>query len=127
MPSPGDSIALVVERPAVGGPMIARAGGGIVLVSGAIPGERVRARIDGVTRGAAFATTTAVDEPSPDRRQPFDDPLCGGCVYSHIAYDRQLRIKGEVIADAFARLGRIRLPLEVKVAPSKEDGYRMRA
>ena len=36
-------------------------------------------------------------------------------------------IKAQVIADAFARIGRIALPAPVTVAPSPEDGYRMRA
>lgn len=57
MPAQGDVLSLVVERPAVGGPMIARADGQIVLVTGAIPGERVQARIDRVARSVAFATT----------------------------------------------------------------------
>ena len=39
--------------------------------------------------------------------QPFVDPACGGCLYAHIAYARQLDIKAQVIADALARIGRI--------------------
>jgi 23S rRNA (uracil1939-C5)-methyltransferase len=55
------------------------------------------------------------------------DPLCGGCLYAHIDYSRQLDIKGQVIADAFGRIGRLTLPSAVRVAPSPEEGYRMRA
>ena len=55
-------------------------------------------------------------EPSPDRRVPSGDPLCGGCLYSHIAYPRQLEIKSQVIADAFTRIGRLELPAPVTVA-----------
>src|SRR5262249_19364845 len=57
----------------------------------------------------------------------FADPSCGGCTYSHIAYPRQLEIKGQVIADAFARIGRLTLPAVVTVKASPERGYRMRA
>ncbi len=121
------SLTLAVERPAVGGPMIARDGGRVVLVSGAIPGERVTARVDRVAKQVVFATATEVIEASPDRRPAFADPLCGGCIYSHIAYARQLQIKSEVIADAFARIGRLTLPAAVPVAASPEEGYRMRA
>ncbi len=127
MPAQGDVLSLVVERPAVGGPMIARADGQIVLVTGAIPGERVQARIDRVARSVAFATTIDVRESSPDRRDALPDPSCGGCAYSHIAYARQLEIKGQVIADAFARIGRVEWPSAIPVAASREDGYRMRA
>ncbi len=127
MLKPGDILPLIVEKPAAGGAMIARHDGRVVLVSGAIPGERVQARVVRVQKGVAHAGTVAIDEPSPDRREPSGDPLCGGCLYSHIAYPRQLAIKSQVIADAFTRIGRIELPAPVIVAGSPEDGYRMRA
>ena len=37
----GQTLSLTIEKPAAGGRMIARADGRIILVSGAIPGERV--------------------------------------------------------------------------------------
>ena len=123
----GQTIPLTIEKPAAGGRMIARVEGQVVLVADAIPGERVQARIERVAKGVAYARTLAVEEPSGDRRPPFADPLCGGCLYSHIAYPRQLEIKRDVITDAFKRIGRLTLPAAVAVAPSPEDGYRMRA
>src|SRR6516164_957007 len=107
--------------------MIARVDGQVVLVSGAIPGERVLARVERVSRRVAYAETVAVEEPSPDRRAVDGDPLCGGALYSHIAYERQLAIKSAVIADALARIGRISAPAPLAVMPSPELGYRMRA
>lgn len=123
----GDAVDLVVEKPAAGGEMLARLDGQVVLVSGAIPGERVQARIERVARHVAHARVAAVLEASPDRRDPSRDPLCGGCLYSHIAYPRQLTLKSEVIADTFTRIGKLRLPAPVAVAASTEEGYRMRA
>jgi 23S rRNA (uracil1939-C5)-methyltransferase len=127
MIAPGTTLSLAVEKPAVGGRMIARVDGQVVLVAGAIPGERVQARIERVGKGVAYADTVAVEEPSPDRRVPFVDLVCGGSLYAHIAYPRQLEIKGQVIADAFARIARLQLPDHVGVAASPEEGYRMRA
>jgi 23S rRNA (uracil1939-C5)-methyltransferase len=123
----GDTLSLSVEKPAAGGRMIARADGQVVLVSGAIPGEQVLARVERVARGVAYAEVIAVEEPSADRREPAADPLCGGCLYSHIAYSRQLEVKAQVVEDAFARIGRLHLPNPLTVAGSPEDGYRMRA
>jgi len=123
----GQTLTLLVERPAVGGRMIARVDGQVVLVAGALPGERVSARIDRVGKGVAYAETVAVDEPSSDRRDPHTDPLCGGCLYAYITYQRQLEIKSVVIADAFRRIARLSLPARVPVAPSPTTGYRMRA
>ena len=106
--------------------MIARVDGQIVFVSGAIPGERVRVRVERVAKSVGYAETIDIEEPSPDRR-PFSDPFCGGCLYGHVSYPRQLAIKSQVIDDAFRRIGRLPLPSAVTVAPSPEDGYRMRA
>src|SRR4051794_27563194 len=100
--------------------MIARLAGQIVFVSGAIPGERVTARVDRATRNMVHARVVSVESASPDRRAGFADPLCGGSLYSHIAYPRQLAIKSEVIADALRRIGKITLPSPVVVAASTE-------
>ena len=124
---PGQLLTLTIEKPAVGGSMIARHDGQVVLVSGAIPGERVTARIDKVGKGVVYAQTVSVDEASPDRREPFTDSACGGCLYAHIDYLRQLEIKALVIADAFGRIGHVPLKTPVAVAHAQTDGYRMRA
>ena len=124
---PGDVIPLTIEKPAAGGRMIARVDGQVVLVGGAIPGERVRARIERVGKGVAYAEITAIEEPSTDRRVAAGDPLCGGCLYAHMAYPRQLVIKQQVIEDAFGRIARMPLPAPVVVMASPEEGYRMRA
>ena len=123
----GQELSLAIEKPAAGGRMIARHDGQVILVAGAIPGEHVRARVDRVDKRLAFASAVAVVEPSADRRDGVADPMCGGLLYAHIQYERQLALKGDVIADAFARLGRLPLDEPVLVSGSPERGYRMRA
>lgn len=125
--APGQEIELAIEKPAAGGRMIGRHEGQVVLVFGVIPGERVVARIERVEKRMAFASTVRVLEPSADRRETSGDPLCAGCVYSHITYPRQLAIKADVVADAFTRIGRVPLDAPVHVAASPERGYRLRA
>ena len=123
----GDLITLVPDKPAAGGRMLARHEGMVVLLAGAIPGERVRARVERVERSLAFARVVDVVEPHPSRRAVDGDPRCGGSVLAHIAYDEQCRLKGDVIRDALARVGRIPTEGPIAVAPSPETGYRMRA
>lgn len=127
MLSPGQTLPLDIDKPAAGGRMIARANGQVVLVAGAIPGERAIVRIERVAKGVAYGQTMSLEVPSPDRRETAGDPLCGGCLYAEIAYPRQLAIKAQVIADAFGRIGRLPWALPIVVAPSPEAGYRMRA
>jgi len=123
----GTDLLLDVERPAAGGRMIARHEGRVVLVAGAIPGERVRARVERVERSVAYASVVEIIEPSPDRRPVEGDPSCGGCVFAHVAYPRQLDLKRDIVVDAFRRIGKITLDGAPPVAPSPERGYRMRA
>jgi 23S rRNA (uracil1939-C5)-methyltransferase len=127
MLSPGSVIDLSIEKPAAGGRMIGRLQGQVVLVHAAIPGERVRAVVERVGQGVAYAATIDVLEASPDRRTGISDWACGGIVYAHVAYPRQLELKAQIIADALSRIGRIRPGAPVSVAPSPEEGYRMRA
>jgi 23S rRNA (uracil1939-C5)-methyltransferase len=125
--TPRQDVELTIEKAAAGGRMIARHDGQVVLVSGAVPGERVVARIERAERRVAFAAVVDVKDASPDRRAGLADPSCGGCVYSHIAYSRQLTLKADIVRDAFFRLGRIAIDDPIPVAPSPERGYRMRA
>src|SRR5262247_2916465 len=103
----GTLITLDVEKPALGGRRLGRHGGQVVLVWGAIPGERVRARIERVGRGVLYAETEEVLNASPDRREPISDWRCGGNVYTHISYDRQVLLKGEIIRETLGRIGRL--------------------
>jgi len=123
----GQQVELTIEKPAAGGRMIARHLGQVVLVRGAIPGERVRAWIERAEKRLAYAVTREVVDASPDRRAADGDPLCGGALYSHVAYERQLAIKSDVIRDAFARVGRYPIDHPIEVTGSPEEGYRMRA
>lgn len=123
----GSEIDVVPEKPVAGGSMLARHEGRVVLVRGAIPGERVRARIERVARDVAHAAAIEIMEPHADRRQPPIDPGCGGNAFAHIAYKRQLTLKTEIVSDAFARIARVTVPTPLLIAPSPERGYRMRA
>jgi 23S rRNA (uracil1939-C5)-methyltransferase len=123
----GSVLTLDVEKATAGGRMLARHHGQVVLVWGAIPGERVTARVERTTKSVAFASTLDVLAPSPNRRAVSGDSRCGGNVLAHIAYDRQRQLKGEIIHDAFRRIGRVPLDRAPDVMASPERGYRMRA
>jgi 23S rRNA (uracil1939-C5)-methyltransferase len=124
---PGSIITTEIEKPVAGGRMLARHEGQVVLVWGGIPGEQVRVRVERIGRGVVYAEAMEIVVPSPDRRPPTADQRCGGSVYAHIAYDRQVSLKGEVIRDSIGRIGRVPLPAPPPVIPSPERGYRMRA
>jgi 23S rRNA (uracil1939-C5)-methyltransferase len=124
---PGDRLTLRLEKAVAGGRMLARHDGAIVLVAAGIPGETVEAEVEKTQRNTIWATTRRVLEASPDRVEPFCDGACGGSVYAHITYARQLDLKRDVLRDAFARLARIPLDDALLVTPSPPEGYRIRA
>ncbi|MEQ1757851.1 MAG: TRAM domain-containing protein [Vicinamibacterales bacterium] len=124
---PGSILTVEIEKPIAGGRMLARHGGQIVFVAGAIPGERVSARVSRVAKGVLYADAEEILTSSSDRRPGISDLRCGGSVLSHIAPARQLRLKGEVIEDAFRRVAKIPLGSVPVVVGSPEQGYRMRA
>src|SRR5688500_16896397 len=127
MIQPGSTVTFDVEKPAAGGRMLARHGGQVVLVWGAIPGERVTARVERVSKGVVYAETTEVLTASPDRRAVEADWRCGGNVYAHVAYERQRMLKGQIIQDALGRIGHLPLASPPDVIGSPDEGYRMRA
>ncbi|NLI28473.1 MAG: TRAM domain-containing protein, partial [Nitrospiraceae bacterium] len=119
LPSPESCfITLQTERPVYGGTALGRHDGKVCFVEGAIPGERVRARITEEKNDYCRAATVAVLDPSPDRITP-PCPLygtCGGCQQQHIAYHRQISLKQEILTDTLHRIGKLDVTLAEPLA-----------
>jgi len=62
----------------------------------------------------------------PDRRSTTTSTVRWQRLRAHPA-DRQVTLKGEVLADALTRIGRLTVASPIPVTPSPERGYRMRA
>ena len=107
-PNRGDELTLDVDTLAYGGRGVARSNGYVVFVAGALPGDRVRARLTKAKRGYAEARTTEVVRASadrvPDRCEHGGEP-CPGAPWQGLAYERQLAHKHEQVADALQRIG----------------------
>lgn len=78
-----------------------------VFVPGTVSGERVWVKIVKVHKTYAFAILEAVLSPSPFRLEPdcAQSQRCGGCVYRHMAYEEELRMKWQKVRDALHRIG----------------------
>lgn len=94
---------------------------GLMFVPYTLPGELVRAEIEG-TR----ARLVEVLRPSPDRVVPTcrHFMVCGGCAIQHLAYEKYTAWKRETVAGAFAARG---LDLEVADPVAVGHGARRRA
>ena len=105
----GETCELLIERLGSHAEGVARAEGFTVFVPGALPGEKVLARIDTVKKNYAAATLTAVRQASPDRTEPICPvyDVCGGCQLQHLSYEAQLREKQRQVEDAVRHIGKL--------------------
>jgi 23S rRNA (uracil1939-C5)-methyltransferase len=106
-PERGQEIELRIDSLAHGGEGVARYGDGgyVVFVSGAIPGDRVRAVVVKRKRSYAHARTIEILTPSPERIPPR--ATHPGVPWQVLAYEHQLRIKREQVEDALRRIGKL--------------------
>lgn len=83
--------------------------GKTVFVSGALPGERVMAKQTAKSRHFDEAATVEVLSASADRVEPRCPHfgVCGGCVLQHLAEDKQILSKQQVLIDNLQRIGHV--------------------
>ena len=108
---------------------VARHDGKTHFVSGALPGERVTARVLESKKRYAIAEAIDILIPSPERVPPACPhyAACGGCALQHASDAAQHRLKETVWLEQLARIGGVR-PQTVLPAVSGADWhYRARA
>ena len=125
---PGETIEVTVEKAVYRGQGLARHLGQVVFVPRALPGDRLRVRVQSVSSGYVRAAPLELVAPGSFRREmPCGHAAtCGGCSYQAYDYDAQLRLKESVLRDALAR-AHAPWPGELPIHPSPERGWRTRA
>lgn len=101
-----DIIRLTITGMTAEGSGVGRHEGFAVFVEGAAPGDVIDAHVLKVKKTYGFAKIKKIITPSPDRIES-DCPVfarCGGCVYRHISYEAEKRIKQQRVQDAFERI-----------------------
>jgi 23S rRNA (uracil1939-C5)-methyltransferase len=122
----GQELTLDVVKPVLGGDGLARHEGMAVFVSGALPGQRVLARISSVKARHAKAELAEVLEQSPDYVPPVcrHFGVCGGCDWLHMAYDRQLHWKRELVRESLRHIAAADVQVSPTIASPLTHGYR---
>ena len=109
-PRQGAELELEIDSLAQGGRGIARADGYVVFVAGALPGDRVRARITKSKRDYGEGRVVDLLRPSAERVATsclHDGEPCPGALWQGLPYERQLEHKADQVGDALRRLGRL--------------------
>ncbi len=100
--------------------------GPAVFIPGALPGERILARVTGVKKSHLEAELVEILRACPERTEPFC-PLfgrCGGCSLQHLDYRSQLHWKRLWVRKAFREFHDLE-PAEV-LPSRKRQGFRNR-
>ncbi len=127
-PRRGDELDLKVDAIAQGGRGIARLDGYVVFVAGALPGDRVRARVGKSKKGYAEATALEILEPAPERiaeRCLHGGEPCPGAPWQGLPYELQLEHKATQVREAMERIGHFEgLEIEPIVPALEQWRYR---
>lgn len=120
-------VDLSVTGLAYGGKGIARVGEFVVFVSGAVPGDVVRAKVLKNKKRYAEARAESLLTPSPDRRPARCSSFgaCGGCAWQDLAYEAQLRYKSSQVRESLEHLGGLK-DFELRPIVGMDDPWRYR-
>ncbi|MFP4286056.1 MAG: 23S rRNA (uracil(1939)-C(5))-methyltransferase RlmD, partial [Candidatus Izemoplasmataceae bacterium] len=103
-----------------------------VFVDGAIPPEEVVVKISSLHKGYAIGDIVRIKKKAFYRTRPFCKhyDVCGGCQLQHVQYEEQLRLKEDLLKQAFMRYTSVDLD-KVKFYPFspfvKSRNYRFKA
>lgn len=98
---------------------VGKADGYTLFIQGALPGERVRAKVMKVKKAYGYARLQELLDASADRVVPvcgiYDK--CGGCQLQHMDYTAQLNWKRQHVVDALERIGKLQIAGEAAAEP----------
>lgn len=100
-----------------------------VFIPDSAVGDELNVRILKVQKTYAFGKVEEVITPSPDRIAPTCNvgEKCGGCVYSHISYEAELKAKEQRVKDAIERIAKLSVPMNPIVSTGEVSRYRNKA
>lgn len=106
-PKRGQIVELEVLDLAFGGKGVARLDGLVVLISNAVPGDIVKAKILKRKRSFAEAEVFEIIRESEKRTSPECSHFgfCGGCVLQNLKYEHQLEHKTKQVKDSLVHIG----------------------
>ncbi len=130
LPKPGQLLELGVQDLGSEGEGVGRAAGAVVFVPGALPGDRVRARVVRTRKAFVEAELVEVLDPAPARVAPGCSVarFCGGCHLLAMSYEAQLEWKTRAVREALRRVGRlVNVRVESCLGAEHPYGYRNKA
>lgn len=124
-----DIVELSIDAMSSEGSGIGRVDGMAVFVPLTAVGDKIKARIVKVKSNYAYGIVEELLSLSSDRVTPDCDVFkrCGGCVYRHISYEAECKIKYNRVYDAVSRIGGQTLKPEPIISAENTVRYRNKA
>ena len=124
----GDEITIEPAELVAGGAALARIDGFPIFTANVYPGDVAVVRLTEVKKGFARAELVRVTALSPLRRAA-PCPIageCGGCNWTALRLDAQLRAKERILRESLRRIGKLQSHPPIAIHPSPLN-YRMRS
>ncbi len=124
-----DRVTLTITGITAEGMGVGRHEGKAVFVPDTVEGEEALVQIVKTAKNFCYGKLVRVVTPSPNRIEP-DCPVslrCGGCVYRHMRYEEELRVKERKVRDALLRIGGLDMGVEPILGAARPDHYRNKA
>src|SRR5437016_4400442 len=125
---PGDEITVEPAELVAGGAALARVDGFPIFATNIFPGDLARVRLFEVKKGFARADLVELLTPSPLRRAapcPIANE-CGGCDWTALRLEAQLRAKERILRESLRRIGKFQSIPPITLHPSPLN-YRLRS
>ncbi len=125
-----DIIHLFITSATAEGSGVGKTDDGIaVFVPLSAVGDELNVRILKVKKTYAFGKIEEIITPSKSRIEPDCGCFsrCGGCVWRHISYEEECRLKRQKVADALERIGGIKTELKPIIPSERVLRYRNKA
>lgn len=119
----------IVEQIVNGGFGLVRSSEGVVFLKYVCPGEKIQYTIKERVKGIIWGDVIKILNPMENRVTPECKYYgeCGGCIFSHIPYEEQLKIKQEILINDLRRIGNLDDITINKIYGSEPFKYRIRA
>lgn len=103
--------------------------GTVIFVPKTAVGDIISAKILKPLASYGYGKCEAILTPSADRCEPGCPVFtkCGGCLFRHIRYDAELRIKKSWVEENFKRIGNLPISCDTILPSPEVNGYRNKA
>jgi 23S rRNA (uracil1939-C5)-methyltransferase len=124
-----EPIKVTIESLCHDGRGVAHVSGKVVFIDEALPGEEIEFIYTDSHKDYAEGRMLKLFNRAPERVEP-ECPhygVCGGCSFQHVASEKQIEIKQELLKEQFSRIGKVEIPEIWEALIGPHWGYRAKA